>query len=294
MRTAVRYRWILFLAAAVLLLLGLILVLRHFKQEPEPEVDPHEGQVYLYDGFDWVWMTPLEGVEANTLTAEDFYLNGTTPVYTGNKFDVLRGLDISEHQLEIDWAQVAQADIDYVFIRLGRRGYSEGGLFEDSYFRQNIAGAQRNGIPVGVYFFSQAVTVQEAFEEANFVIEHLSGYNLEMPVVFDWEKIEGVENARTNGLDPAILTDCAVAFCETVKNAGFTPAVYFNRKIGYYGVDLSRLTDYLFWFALPESVFPNFYYAVDIWQYSFTETVPGIPGVNDMNLMFIPRDEASG
>lgn len=294
MRTAVRFRWVLFLAAVLLLLLGLILILRQFKKEPEPEIDPHEGQVYLYDGFDWVWMTPLEGVEANTLTAEDFYYNGTTPVYTGNEFDVLRGLDISEHQLEIDWAQVAEADIDYVFIRLGRRGYSEGGLFEDSYFRQNITGAQRYGIPVGVYFFSQAITVQEAFEEANFVLEHLSGYNLDMPVVFDWERIEGVENARTNDLDPAILTDCAVAFCETVKNAGYTPAVYFNRKIGYYGVDLSRLTDYLFWFALPESVFPNFYYAVDIWQYSFTETVPGIPGVNDMNLMFIPRAEASG
>ena len=292
MKTAAGYRWILIVFVVILVLPALVLMLRGIgkkEKEPEETPDPHAGQVYLYDGFDWVWMTPLEGVEPNPLTAEDFYLKGTTPEYIGNAYTVRRGLDVSEHQQGIDWGLVAQADVDYVFIRIGRRGYSEGGLFEDEYFRRNIEGARRNGIDVGVYFFSQAVNVGEALEEARFVVDRLRGYELDMPVVFDWEHIEGVEDARTNSVPPETVTDCAIAFCETVKKAGYTPAVYFNRKIGYYGVELDRLTDYLFWFALPESSFPNFYYAVDIWQYSFTEEVPGVPGVNDMNLMFIPR-----
>ena len=292
MRTAANIRWVPAVLAALILIPALVLILRLPKREKEPEQtpDPHEGQVYLYDGFDWVWMTPLEGVESNSLTAEDFSLRGTTPVYLGNAYTVRKGLDVSEHQKTIDWSQVANADIDYVFIRLGRRGYSEGGLFEDQYFRANMEGALRNGIPVGVYFFSQAINVGEALEEARYVIDHLRGYQVDLPVVYDWEHIEGVEDARTNGLPPEVVTDCAVAFCETVKNAGYESAVYFNRKVGYYGLDLRRLTDYQFWFALPESAFPNFYYAVDIWQYSFTETVPGVPGVNDMNLMFIPKE----
>ena len=105
--------------------------------------------------------------------------------------------------------------------------------------------------------------------------------------MFDWEKIEG-GGARTDGLDPTTLTECAVAFCETVKNAGFEPGVYFNRYLGYYGFDLSRLTDYPFWVAVPGD-FPDFYYASDFWQYSFSGSVPGIPTETDMNLMFIPK-----
>ena len=107
-----------------------------------------------------------------------------------------------------------------------------------------------------------------------------------------WEKISS-DDARTNGLPVEIRTDCAVAFCETIKNAGYTPAIYFNRNIGYYGYDLSRLTDYEFWFALPEAGYPSFYYAVDSWQYSFNEYVPGIETETDMNLLFLPVPEES-
>ena len=141
-----------------------------------------------------------------------------------------------------------------------------------------------------MYFFSQAISVQEAIEEAEFVLERIKDYNITLPVVYDWEKINGETAARTDNLDFSILNDCAVAFCDTMKNAGYAPAIYFNRHLGYYGYDLSRMTDYDFWFALPESPFPNFYYAVDMWQYSFTEQVPGIAEPTDMNLMFIPLE----
>lgn len=289
MKTAVRYK--IGIAAVVLAIIAaavfVVLMLTH--REPQEEADPHAGQVYIYDGFDWVWMTPLEGVPVNELTEEFFTVESGRIKYTGSDYEVLRGIDVSEHQLDIDWQQVAGAGIDYAYIRVGRRGYTEGGLFEDPYFKANVQGAQAAGLKVGVYMFSQAITVQEAIEEARFVLERISDYNITLPVVFDWEKIESGD-ARTAGLTMEGRTDCAVAFCETVKNAGYVPCIYFNRNLGYYGYDLTRLTGYEFWFALPESGFPNFYYAADMWQYSFTESVPGIGVETDMNLWFIPKE----
>lgn len=287
MKTAVKYRLILIAIAVLVLAAAVVIVALSLRPEP---VDPHEGQVYIYDGFDWIWMTPLPGVGANSLTAEDFSDRSGCPTYTGSDYQVLRGIDVSEHQHEIDWAQVAASGVDYAYVRLGYRGYTEGGLFEDPYFRANVEGALANGLQVSVYFFSQAISVQEAIEEAEYVLARIRDYNITLPVVYDWEKINGETAARTDNLDFSILNDCAVAFCDTVKNAGYEPAIYFNRHLGYYGYDLSRMTDYDFWFALPESSFPNFYYAVDMWQYSFTEQVPGIAEPTDMNLMFIPLE----
>ena len=290
MRTARRNKTALILVSVILAALVAALVIGLLsKKEPE---DPHKGQVYIYDGFDWIWMTPLEGVPANELTEESFSSNDGRIEYTGTDYDVLRGVDVSEHQLDIDWKQVAASGVDYAYIRVGWRGYTEGGLFEDAYFERNIQGALDAGLHVGVYMFSQAVTVQEAIEEADFVLERIGKYNVTLPVVFDWEKIEAAE-ARSHGLTVELRTDCARAFCETVKSAGYVPCVYFNRNLGYYGYDLTRLTDYEFWFSLPESGFPNFYYACDMWQYSFTETVPGIAEPTDMNLWFIAKPKVS-
>ena len=290
MRTARRNKTALILVTVILAALVAALVIGLLsKKEPE---DPHKGQVYIYDGFDWIWMTPLEGVPANELTEESFSSNDGRIEYTGTDYDVLRGVDVSEHQLDIDWKQVAASGVDYAYIRVGWRGYTEGGLFEDAYFERNIQGALDAGLHVGVYMFSQAVTVQEAIEEADFVLERIGKYNVTLPVVFDWEKIEAAE-ARSHGLTMELRTDCARAFCETVKSAGYVPCVYFNRNLGYYGYDLTRLTEYEFWFSLPESGFPNFYYACDMWQYSFTETVPGIAEPTDMNLWFIAKPKVS-
>ncbi len=290
MRTTRRNKTALILVTVILTALVTALVIGLLsKNEPE---DPHKGQVYIYDGFDWIWMTPLESVPANELTEDLFSSNGGRIEYTGSDYDVLRGVDVSEHQLDIDWKQVAASGVDYAYIRVGWRGYTEGGLFEDAYFERNIQGALNAGLHVGVYMFSQAVTVQEAIEEADFVLERIGKYNVTLPVVFDWEKIEAAE-ARSHGLTMELRTDCARAFCETVKSAGYVPCVYFNRNLGYYGYDLTRLTDYEFWFSLPESGFPNFYYACDMWQYSFTETVPGIAEPTDMNLWFIAKPKVS-
>ena len=252
------------------------------------------GEVYLYDGFGWTWMKPLEGVPVNDMNKDEFQLIEGRPVYMGSAYETLLGVDVSEHQHEIDWKKVANSGVDFAYIRIGRRGYTEGGLYDDPWFESNYEGAVKAGLQVGVYFYSQAVNVDEALEEARFVLDALDGRKLDLPIVFDWEKIdnEDAEIARTRGLGMELRTDCAVAFCDAVHSAGYEACVYFNRNLGYYGFDLSRLTDYSFWFALPiappELCWPSFYYKMDIWQFSFSDTVPGIEGETDMNLMFLP------
>ncbi len=302
MKTAVRpqtgFLVLLLLVLLVALALILIVVKPLGSREPEVTKDPHEGQVYLYDGVDWVWMTPLEGVPVNSFAKEEFQMIGNVPVYLGSACDTILGVDVSEHQHEIDWRQVKEAGVDFAYIRLGRRGYTEGGLFTDPWFEMNYDGARENAVLVGVYFYSQAISEEEAAEEAEYLLGRLENRELDLPIVYDWEHIdnEDADIARTKDLDLKTRTACAVAFCETVKEAGYDAAVYFNRRLGYYGYDLRQLTDYQFWFALPvsppELCWPSFYYKVDIWQYSFTDLIPGIEGETDMNMLFIPLYDA--
>lgn len=290
MKTKTRSK--IFLIAALVLIAAAAVIAMVIALKPKP-VDPHEGQVYINDGFGMVWMTPLEGVDVNPITESDIRTVNGTPSYTGSDFETRRGVDVSEHQNEIDWQQVAQSGVDFAYIRLGYRGYTEGGMFEDAYYKQNIEGALANGLDVGVYFFSQAISVSEALEEAKYVLDRIEGYDISLPIMFDWEKIDG-GGARTDNLPTETLDDCAVAFCETIKNAGYSTGVYFNRHLGYYGFDLSKLTDYEFWLAVPGD-FPDFYYKTDIWQYTFAASIPGISTETDMNLMFIPtQPEDSG
>ena len=290
MRTATRIRVTALLIAGIVLVIVIALIAKKLAfSGPEVTIDPHAGQVNIYDGFDWVWMTPLEGVPVNDLTEDKFTTQASGKIeYIGGDYEVLRGVDVSEHQWGIDWAKVRSAGVDFAYIRVGYRGNTEGGLFEDPYFETNISGASANGLKTGVYFYSQAITVEEAQEEAAFVLERIKGHRMDLPVIFDWEKVEG-GGARTDNLTLAVRTQCAVAFCEAVENAGYEAGVYFNRNLGYYGYDLTKLTDYTFWFALPEMGYPSFYYDIDIWQYSFTETISGIDGETDMNMLFVPK-----
>lgn len=252
--------------------------------------DSHEGQVMINDGFNDVWITPYEDVEVNNLKKEDFGRTGGKIYYTGEEYDTILGIDVSEHQKWIDWEKVADSGVKFVFVRVGYRGYTQGGLFTDPWFRTNVDGARDAGLDVGVYFYSQAINVGEAIAEANYVLEEIKGHQITLPIMYDWEKLEGIEDARTNGLDPSIVGDCGIAFCETIRAAGYDAGIYFNRQLGYYSFDLSRLKDFKFWLAVPGD-FPDFYYAGNIWQYTDKGEVPGIEGDVDMNLMFIKREE---
>ena len=275
---------LVFMAAVILIAFA------RLRKPEEKEVDPHEGQVLINDGFNDVWITPYEDVEVNEIKKEDFETSGGKIVYVGELYDTMLGVDVSEHQWEIDWEKAADFGIEFAIIRSGYRGYTQGGLFEDPWFRRNVTEAKKAGLEVGVYFYSQAINVAEAIEEAKYVLEQIEGYDITLPIMYDWEKLEDVPDARTNELDPSIIGDCGVAFCETIRAAGYDAGVYFNRQLGYYSFDLSRLKDFKFWLAVPGD-YPDFYYAGNIWQYDQKGTVPGIEGEVDMNLMFIRRPD---
>lgn len=198
----------------------------------------------------------------------------------------LSGVDVSYWQYDITWPLVKASGIDFAMVRLAWRGSTEGGMEEDSYARINVEKARDAGLKVGGYFFSQAITPEEAVEEAQFVLEMTKDMELDMPIVFDWEQTGG----RTADMDPRTLTDCAKAFCQTIEEAGLDAMVYFNVYFACYGMYLEELTDYGFWLAMYNSRM-DFPYAIDMWQYTDHGSVPGIEGPVDLNIYFIPEEE---
>ena len=205
--------------------------------------------------------------------------------YKSGNFSAPAGVDVSAWQKEIDWDRVKQAGFDFAIVRVGGRGYgSAGNTYLDSYYKQNIEGAQAAGLDVGVYFFSQAVNPAEAVEEAELLLRAIDGYDLQYPVVYDWENVNsGNSRTRNAVLSDIDTTACALAFCRRVEQAGYTPVIYFNTYIGMLCYDVSKLTAYDFWYAGYNAT-PGFYYDFRIWQYTSTGKVPGISGNADLNL----------
>ena len=234
--------------------------------------------------------TPAEPVDLEPTVAENsydaagFYEEGGFKRYKSADTVASVGVDVSSHQQQIDWELVAANGVEFAMIRAGYRGYTQGEIQPDDYFTQNIEGALAAGLDVGVYFFSQALDEAEAVEEANFVLEQIKDYPLSYPVIFDWEDIEA--DARTDGMDSVQLTKNAIAFCDTVEQAGYRAGVYFNQRFGYEEFDLAQLQDYAFWLAEYNDT-PSFSFHFQIWQYCNDGRVDGIQTDVDLNLAFL-------
>lgn len=252
------------------------------------EPDPHAGMVEVFNGAASDWITPKPAVPVSALTQADFSLDGEVVRYGGTACRAAQGVDVSYYQGEIDWAAVAASGVEFAMIRAGYRGYTDGGITEDERFRENAQGALNAGLRVGLYFFSQAVTVEEAGIEARWLLDAAKDFKITLPLVFDWEPIGGVSGEiRTDGMTGAETTACARAFCEIIAGAGYEPCIYFSRWQGYYDYDLSQLTDYTFWVS-GTGAWDDFYYAHTFWQYTFTGTVDGIATAVDRNIWYIP------
>ncbi len=275
-KKVIRLRWII--VAVLLLSAAIVLALRQLNQKP---LEP----VLVNDGVNDIYITPDRHISASKMQSSDFSMQDGRMEYIGSHGTARHGIDVSEYQLDIDWAQVAQSGIDFAIIRAGYRSSIDGSIHTDAYFSQNIENAIANGIDVGVYFFSQALTVDEAREEAQYVLDAIKGYKVKLPIVFDWEFVENA-NARSNSSDSKTLTACALAFCQEIESNGYDAAVYFNRQFGYYYFDLPQLADFDFWLADPCS-YPNFYYDCRLWQYNFQGNVPGISTNVDLDLQFV-------
>ena len=208
--------------------------------------------------------------------------------YSDDKYQTRKGIDVSSHQGDIDWAKVKAAGIDFVFVRIVYRAYGEKGqLFADERARDNIKAAQAAGLDAGVYVFSQAVNEKEAVEEAELTLKQLEGLELELPVVFDPETILDDE-ARTDDVSGEQFTDNTIAFLDRISEAGYKPMVYSNMVWEDELFDMKRLQDYPFWYADYE-IPAQTPYAFSVWQYSEKGQVDGVEGAVDLNLEFIAQ-----
>jgi GH25 family lysozyme M1 (1,4-beta-N-acetylmuramidase) len=244
-----------------------------------------ENLIY-YDENRYVFAPVLSEVAKHSLLPENFVKTDDGEIQYVNEGEVIshKGIDVSKYQGSIDWEKVKADGVEYAFIRLGIRGYVSGQIVLDEYFEENMRGANDSGVMAGVYFFTQAVTVDEAIEEAQFVIENLADYDVPYPIVFDVEMVDGA-NARANNLTQKERTDITIAFCDTIKEAGYTPMIYGNVKCFTKLLDMTRLEDYEKWYAFYDD-YMYMPYNVSCWQYTEKGTVDGIKGKVDLNISY--------
>jgi GH25 family lysozyme M1 (1,4-beta-N-acetylmuramidase) len=244
------------------------------------------NEVVVADSGQYYFFPISDKLARNTYDAEQFTTQDDGTLQYNENGEVIshKGIDVSKYQGKINWEKVAADDVEYAFVRLGIRGYTEGEIMQDDTFEDNIEGALKNDIDVGVYFFSQATSVEEAEEEAQYVLDMIEPYDVTYPVVLDVEAVSN-SKARTVDLTAEERTEYAIAFCEKIKGAGYTPMIYGNLKSFMLMLDLEKLEDYDKWFACYNE---DYYYPYEfkIWQYSDVGSVSGISGNVDLNISF--------
>ena len=209
------------------------------------------------------------------------YIDGKRYFFNANGAKAsLFGADFSKHQGTIDWASVKQSGVEFVILRAAVRGYgSSGNLMTDSQIAANIEGALSQNIDVGIYVFSQAVTTEEAVEEAERALDIIKGYDIKLPIYFDSE-YSGAPNrtGRADGLTKAERTSLAIAFCETVRNAGYKAGVYASKSFFYNNLGYAAFQSrgYEIWLAHYISSVTDFKYPYNIWQYTSKGSIGGV------------------
>lgn len=248
----------------------------------EEEAELKENPVSADGGETEPTTEPTVPPEANIYDQYDFQYNKNNYL-TCLRQESLVAVDVSAFQKDIDWKKVKSSGVDFAMLRLGYRGWgAKGTLVEDEYIQQNLAATAEVGMPIGAYFFSQATSMNEVQEEINFMLEILGDYQLDYPIVLDWE-IANPTEGRTINVTRRELTDMLLYFCDEMAHKGFQPMVYFNWTQASQMIYLNELENYPFWLALYQDRM-TFPYQIEMWQYTSEGTVPGIEGDVDINL----------
>ena len=257
--------------------------------DEDPSTDGKHTEVTLRDGtVEWVVISqylPKNDYDYTNLVLK----NDEMQYYADGRQCSYFGIDVNKYQDYIDFVRVKKAGVDFVMIRVGSRGYGTGQISMDDYFYDNIKRAFDAGLQVGVYFSSQAVTKDEAIEEANTVIEALDGYEITYPIVFDMEFIDN-DSSRIEVLSREGKTDITKAFLDTVKAAGYTGMIYGNKEWLIKEIDMSKLTDYDVWLAQVRDL-PDYPYKFSMWQYKTNGSIDGISGYVNLNISFVDYSE---
>lgn len=194
------------------------------------------------------------------------------------------GVDISANQGDVDFSKLKNAGCDFVMLKVGARGYSSGNIVSDENFRDNLKAAKKAGLEIGVYFCSQAVSKSEAREEADEVLDAISGYSVKYPVAFVMESVDE-DMARIEALDMTERTQIAKAFLNRIEDAGYKAMIYGDKEWLLTMVDMEELQDYDVWFA-QDSDEPEYPYEFGMWQYDSDATIKGITGDATMIMSF--------
>lgn len=236
------------------------------------------GKTYYYSSTTHEPVTGIQSIDDKL-----YYFDADGVLQKGKTF----GVDVSKYQKNIDWEQIKKAGVSFVIVRIGYRGYGASGtLVLDPMFEEHFTNVKNAGLKVGVYFFSQATTEEEAKEEAFACAYVLNGRKLDYPIFFDTEA-SGASNGsgRADGLGVADRTKCAIAFCEEVKAQGYKPGVYASTLWYRKRVNLNSLKKYTIW---------NAHYGVAsspidcaLWQGTCTARLPGYKGDLDVNISYI-------
>ncbi len=257
----VRHPWIAAGAAAVALGLILFISISSCSNNEITSVNYSSG-IVLEDTY---WETDDKG-----------FMNYNKEGYSSSV-----GIDISQWVEDIDFTAVKKYGVEYVILRLGYRGYTEGGLFSDENFEKYIKAAQKAGLKVGVYFVTQAISEDEAVEEAEYVLKYISGHKIEMPVYIDMEEV--YDTARTDEMTADDFTRIAAAFCKKVEEAGYRGGIYANETWFNNKLDFDKIKHYDIWLAKYSDILSTDL-AINMWQYSSEGTVDGTEMWVDMNV----------
>lgn len=207
-----------------------------------------------------------------------YTFNGDGSLNTGT----VMGIDISKHNGNIDWNAVKNSGVQYVILRCGYRGSASGVLVEDQKFKSNIQGATAAGLKVGIYFFSQAVNEVEAVEEASMTLSLIKKYRITYPVYIDVESANG----RADGISKEARTSVINAFCQTIRNSGYTPGLYANKNWLTEKINTGALGGCKIWLAQYVAA-PTYGGRYEMWQYSSRGSIAGIKGNVDLNVSYM-------
>lgn len=190
------------------------------------------------------------------------------------------GIDVSKWEEEVDWNKVKNQGIEFAIIRMGYQTEYDGELVIDPYFIANIEGAKSVGLPVGVYFYSYAKNESQAIEQANWVKENLKGYEIDLPVAFDWESWSSF---NTTGMSIYKINKVANTFLEILEKEGYKGMLYGSKSY------LERVwypTKYDVWLAhyTSKTTYEGKY---SIWQMTESGRVDGIEDDVDINVMYL-------
>jgi len=212
--------------------------------------------------------------------------------------DITMGIDVARYQGTIDWEKVAKENVHFAMVRVGYRSREDGSIVADPNARYNMQEAAKNGIKLGVYFFSTAVSKEEAEEEANWVAEFVSRYPITYPVAYDCEGFNEPDS-RQYMISKSDRTDFALTFLDTIESHGYEGMFYGSKNDlqsdeNWYTSRINK--DYKVWVAqYPQTVDPIFdtssYAGVhQMWQYATNGVIDGIETDVDLNIAYFGYD----